>query len=110
MPVQQQGQVDPWGATPTAASDPWSPVKEVPRASPQPNLVAAPANNAMVSNNDPWSTLGAGQGGSSNGLGGTGNDVNWGFSASTVGMSNFWYRIPTLDGNYLMLNFKVRNF
>jgi len=84
MPVQQQGQVDPWGATPPAASDPWSPVKEVPRASPQPNLVAAPANNAMVSNNDPWSTLGAGQGGSSNGLGGTGNDVNWGFSASSV--------------------------
>ena len=102
--------MDPWGATPPAASDPWSPVKEVPRVSPQPNLVAAPANNAMVSNNDPWSTLGAGQGGSSNGLGGTGNDVNWGFSASTIGKSNFWYKIPTIDGNYLMLNFEVRNF
>ena len=50
MPVQQQTQpptqqLDPWGASSggaAATSDPWSPVKEPPRVSPQPNLVAAP--------------------------------------------------------------------
>ena len=54
MPVQQQTQpstqqMDPWGGASSGgasavvtASDPWSPVKEPPRVSPQPNLVAAP--------------------------------------------------------------------
>jgi epsin len=95
MPVQQQQQqLDPWGATASAASDPWSPVKEPPRTSPQPNLVAAP-NNAMVSN-DPWSTFGGEQGDSSNVLGGTGNDVPWGFPAAAVAPT-----IPAASNNII---------
>merc|ERR1712018_1061519 len=80
MPVQEQKQLDPWGVVSTA-SDPWPPVNGLPKTSPQPNLVPASKNNAMVTN-DPWSPFGEVQGNSSNVLGG--NNVPWGLPAQTA--------------------------